>query len=160
MSSQLAPSRRAGGRGLRLFVAKEELSSPGIRFIEHPSSLSLKCAPYNWLMDLRHGDVVAGKYRVEKLLGRGGFGAVFAATDLELDELVAIKLMLDQAGHDADAEQRFLREARAAARLKGEHVVRVLDVSRLEDGAPFIVMEHLDGQTLRAMLRARGRLPW
>src|SRR5688572_1805171 len=79
---------------------------------------------------------------------------------LELEELVAIKLMSGEAARDPGAQQRFLREARAVAKLKGEHVVRVLDVARLPDGAPFIVMEHLGGQTLRALLRSRGRLPW
>ena len=105
------------------------------------------------------GDVLADKYRVEKILGLGGMGMVVAAIHLDLEQRVAIKLMLPSGGDNSDAAARFLREARAAAKLTGEHVCRVLDVGRFDTGAPYIVMEHLEGQTLGAYLKRRGPLP-
>jgi eukaryotic-like serine/threonine-protein kinase len=105
------------------------------------------------------GDVLAGKYRVERVLGQGGMGVVVAATHLALDQLVALKFMLPQAASSADAVARFLREARAAVRLRSQHVGKVLDVGTLETGAPYIVMEYLDGIDLGALLQQRGRLP-
>ncbi|MEJ7600868.1 MAG: serine/threonine-protein kinase [Kofleriaceae bacterium] len=105
------------------------------------------------------GDVLADKYRVEKILGLGGMGMVVAAIHLDLEQRVAIKMMLPSGGDNSDAAARFLREARAAAKLTGEHVCRVLDVGRFDTGAPYIVMEHLEGQTLGAYLKRRGPLP-
>jgi eukaryotic-like serine/threonine-protein kinase len=105
------------------------------------------------------GEVVAGKYRVERLLGFGGMGCVVAARHLELDELRAIKLMHPEARANHQAEERFLREARAAAKLKSEHVTRVHDIGRLDDGAPFIVMEYLDGLDLKSLVARDGRPP-
>ncbi|WP_434045813.1 MULTISPECIES: serine/threonine-protein kinase [Sorangium] len=102
------------------------------------------------------GDVIADKYRVDRVLGRGGMGMVVAASHLFLPHRVAIKLLICD---DSPAlMQRFLREARAAARLKGEHVVRVLDVGELGSGVPYIVMEYLEGDDLSEVLRARGPL--
>src|SRR4051794_33572362 len=92
----------------------------------------------------QRGEILAGKYRVERLLGVGGMGVVVAATHLELDEPVAVKLLLPQAAPQPDAVARFVREAKAAIKIKSDHVVRVLDTGRLESGAPYIVMEHLD----------------
>jgi eukaryotic-like serine/threonine-protein kinase len=103
------------------------------------------------------GETLAGKYRVERVLGKGGMGIVVAARHLELDERVAIKFLLgerSEAGVD-----RFLREARAAAKVKGEHVCRVFDFGRLETGEPYIVMEHLEGTDLARKLARDGRQP-
>ncbi len=105
------------------------------------------------------GDILAGKYTVERILGRGGMGVVVAARHRDLDETFAIKLLLPQAASEPQAVDRFLREARAAVRLKGEHVAKVTDVGRLENGLPYIVMEHLSGVDLRQHLRASGPLP-
>jgi serine/threonine protein kinase len=105
------------------------------------------------------GDVIADKYRVEKILGIGGMGMVVAAIHLDLDQRVAIKAMLPAAAENPDTAARFLREARAAVKLTGEHVCRVLDVGRFSSGAPYIVMEHLEGQTLGSWLKRRGPLP-
>ncbi len=104
------------------------------------------------------GQWIAGKYRVERVLGRGGMGVVLAATHVDLHELRAIKLLHDP-GSAADAVDRFLREARAAAKLKSERVAKVFDVGRLEDGSPYLVMEYLEGCDLGALLKARGPLP-
>lgn len=105
------------------------------------------------------GEILAGKYRVEGVLGEGAHGVVVAAHHVELDERFAIKFLRKQSAGDAALVERFLREARAAVRLKNEHVVRVQDVGKLESGVPYIVMEFLDGKDLDAVLAERGRLP-
>jgi serine/threonine-protein kinase len=105
------------------------------------------------------GDVLAGKYRVERVLGVGGMGVVVAATNLMLDQLVALKFMLAHALANKDAVMRFVREARSAVKLRSEHVGRVLDVGTLDNGAPYIVMEYLDGSDLSGISTARGALP-
>ncbi|MDC3960752.1 serine/threonine protein kinase [Polyangium jinanense] len=103
------------------------------------------------------GQILLDKYRVERVLGAGGMGVVVAARHLALDELVAIKFMLGP-GSQADVT-RFVREARAAVRLRSQHVARVLDVAALEDGTPYMVLEHLEGNDLSHVLRERGPLP-
>src|SRR4051812_48498070 len=97
------------------------------------------------------GSVIRGKYRVERVLGEGGMGVVVAAWHLGLKQRVAIKLLLPALASRADIVERFLREAHAASRLEGDHVVRVMDVDTLEDGAPFMVMEHLEGADLSSV---------
>ncbi|MGN6105784.1 MAG: serine/threonine-protein kinase [Kofleriaceae bacterium] len=104
------------------------------------------------------GDVLAGKYQVEKILGIGGMGMVVAAMHLELDQRVALKFMLPSALESPEASARFLREARAAGRLTSEHVCRVIDVGRFESGAPYMVMEYLDGEDLGTLRKRRGPL--
>jgi len=110
-------------------------------------------------MAVRPGDVIAGKYRVERVLGIGGMGVVVAAEHLGLQEQVALKFLLPEMFTNREASTRFLREARAAVRLKSEHVARVLDTGALVDGSPFIVMEFLEGHDLAVEVRQRGRLP-
>ena len=105
---------------------------------------------------VREGDVLAGKYRVERVLGEGGMGVVVAARHIHLDERVALKFLLPMALEAPEALSRFVREARAVVRIKSEHVARVTDVGQLESGAPYIVMEYLDGVDLAALLRASG----
>jgi len=105
------------------------------------------------------GDIIAGKYRVEKVLGLGGMGVVVAATHVELHELRALKFMLPKAAADRSTAKRFMREARAAVRLKSEHVARILDIGRLPAGEPFIVMEYLEGEDLKTILEKRRVLP-
>ena len=100
------------------------------------------------------GDLVAGKYRVERVVGHGGMGVVVAAMHEQLRQRVAIKMLLAEAKASPNAVTRLLREARAAAAIKGEHVARVLDVGELEGGSPYIVMEHLEGRDLAAVLAA------
>jgi serine/threonine-protein kinase len=105
------------------------------------------------------GDVIASKYRVERLIGMGGMGVVVAARHIELDERVAIKMLLPHLPATGEPAARFLREAKAAIRIKNEHVVRVLDVGRTDTGSPYIVMEYLDGQDLGQLLERSGPLP-
>src|SRR5437868_1659788 len=94
------------------------------------------------------GMVLAGKYRVEQVLGVGGMGAVVAAHHLQLDQKVAIKYLLPEALKSREVVERFAREARAAAKIRGEHVARVIDVGQFDDGAPYIIMEYLEGHDL------------
>ncbi len=89
----------------------------------------------------------------------GGMGVVVAAMHMELERRVALKFLLPAALANAVAVGRFAQEARAVVRLKSEHVARVIDVGRLENGAPFIVMEYLEGRDLGTLLESRGRLP-
>lgn len=105
------------------------------------------------------GTVVARKYRVERVLGRGGMGVVVAARRVHLGDLVAMKILLPGYGKSPDLVARFLREGRAAARLRSERVARVFDVDTLEDGVPYMVMELLEGEALDAKLAASGPLP-
>jgi serine/threonine-protein kinase len=120
-------------------------------------------APFGYHVSMvdvaRAGDIFAGKYRIERVLGEGGMGVVLAARHLHLDERVAIKFLLPRAVADGEAVARFLREARSAVRIKSEHVARVMDVGQTETGAPYMVMEYLDGSDLGALLRERGALP-
>jgi serine/threonine protein kinase len=108
---------------------------------------------------VREGDVLAGKYRVERVLGAGGMGVVVAAHHIQLDERVALKFLLPEALGDAEAVARFAREARNAVKIKSEHVARVIDVSTLPNGAPYMVMEYLEGGDLAAWIKQRGAVP-
>lgn len=105
------------------------------------------------------GDTLAGKYLVDQVLGAGGMGVVVAAHHIHLDDKVAIKFLLEGALGNAEAVARFAAEARAAVKIKSEHVARVSDVGNLENGAPYMVMEYLEGEDLGARLRRDGPLP-
>src|ERR1041384_7204900 len=107
---------------------------------------------------MQQGDVIAGKYRVDRILGQGGMGTVVAATNLLIDQPVALKFLLPELLHDAAVVERLLREARSSARLRSEHVCLVYDVGH-DNGAPFIVMELLDGRDLSSMVSTRTVLP-
>jgi serine/threonine protein kinase len=108
---------------------------------------------------VRAGDVLAGKYRVERILGVGGMGVVVAAHHVELDNRVAIKFLRAPFLNNDEAVARFAREARAAVKITSEHVARVRDVGTLENGSPYMVIEYLEGRDLSAWLRERGPLP-
>jgi serine/threonine-protein kinase len=102
------------------------------------------------------GTILAGKYRVERLLGQGGMGVVVEARHIALDERVALKFLLPEYATHPEASGRFLREARAAVKIKSEHVARVSDVGTLEMGAPYMVMEYLAGSDLSQALETNG----
>ena len=105
------------------------------------------------------GEILADKYRVDRVLGQGGMGLVVAATHVHLDQRVAIKFLLPEATVHPEIVERFAREARAAARMQGKNVVRVLDVGTLPDGRTFMVMEYLEGFDLEKVLENHGALP-
>ncbi|MEZ4373798.1 MAG: protein kinase [Polyangiaceae bacterium] len=98
------------------------------------------------------GQILAGKYRIERVLGRGGMGVVVQAHHTVLGERVAIKFLLADQVSSNDALVRFLREAKAAAKIKSQHIARVSDVGTLDDGAPYMVMEYLEGRDLSQVL--------
>ncbi len=104
----------------------------------------------------RPGDRIAEKYIVERELGRGGMAVVVAARHAELGNEVAIKALHREALQQPSSVERLMREARAAAGLRSEHATRVLDVGRLPNGAPFLVLERLRGMDLHALLETRG----
>jgi eukaryotic-like serine/threonine-protein kinase len=121
--------------------------------VSAPTSASPVSMPY------APGTVLAGKYRIDRLLGEGGMGWVVVATHLQLEQRVALKFMRSsQANSSPEAVGRFLREARAAARIQSEHVARVSDVGTLDDGAPYLVMEYLEGQDLDSLLQSTPKL--
>jgi eukaryotic-like serine/threonine-protein kinase len=107
---------------------------------------------------LKVGDLLAGKYRVERLLGEGGMGVVVEAYHQLLDQRVAVKLLYQDVA-DREAQSRLLLEARSAAKLQSDHVARVVDVDVGADGLPFIVMELLEGSDLCQIADSRGALP-
>jgi hypothetical protein len=104
------------------------------------------------------GDLLASKYRVERVLGHGGMGVVVAARHETLGFPVALKFMLPRTLNDVARGEGFLRKARAAGRLRSEHVARVMDYGTLDDGAPYIVMEFLEGSDLQVLLDKQGPL--
>jgi eukaryotic-like serine/threonine-protein kinase len=106
------------------------------------------------------GEVIAGKYRVESVVGSGGMGVVLCATHLELGQRVALKVLTlpEDDARRVEARERFLREGRATAALVSDHVVRIYDVGTLQTGAPFMVMELLRGQDLARTLQQSGPL--
>lgn len=107
---------------------------------------------------LEPGDVLAKKYRLERLIGEGGTGVVIAARHLQLERDVAIKFLRTALASD-EVRTRFEREARAIGQIESEHVVLVLDFGTLDDASPYMVMEHLDGRDLARVLKEQGPLP-
>lgn len=102
------------------------------------------------------GELVNGKYRVDGTAGTGGMGVVLIATHVELGHRVAIKVLAHDEGTNDTAIERFLREGKAAASLRSDHVVRIYDVGRLESGVPFMVMELLIGEDLGSYVNTHG----
>jgi serine/threonine protein kinase len=105
------------------------------------------------------GEILDGKYRVERVLGVGGMGVVVAATHVQLQTRVALKFLLPAALGNAQIIERFAREARAAVQIRSEHVARVTDVGTLPTGSPYMVMEYLEGSDLAQALEKDGPMP-
>jgi eukaryotic-like serine/threonine-protein kinase len=103
------------------------------------------------------GSIVADRYRLDRHLGRGGMGTVWRGWDTQLEREVAVKFMSASALEDEGLRQRFTREAKAAAALRSKHVVDIYD-DGVADGVPYIVMERLEGEDLRARLQRMGSL--
>jgi len=108
--------------------------------------------------ELRPGTVIAGKYRLERPISKGGMGSVWLADHMQLEAPVAVKFMRGSLVTDTIARSRFEREAKAAAQLRSPYVVHVYDHG-LHEGSPYIVMEYLEGSDLRGHLRGRRSLP-
>lgn len=103
------------------------------------------------------GIVLAERFEIGARIGRGGMASVHVCRDLALHGLAAVKILR---GDDADARRRFADEARILANLRSPHMVQVLAVGEMDDRAPYMVLEHLKGESLQARLRQRGPLPW
>lgn len=104
------------------------------------------------------GTTVAGKYRIDALIGRGGMGAVFQATNVGIGKRVALKFLDQESAQNREASLRFQREAEAAGMAESAHIVQIFDSGASESGLPFLVMELLTGEDLRARLRREQRI--
>ena len=109
---------------------------------------------------ISQGEIIGGRYRVDRIVAEGGMGIIVAATHLELEETVAIKFLRDEFASKPEVVGRFAREAKAAAKLKSEYVASVYDVGISPERGPYIVMEYLEGEDLETVLTADGRLPY
>ncbi len=105
--------------------------------------------------EVEAGTRIGEKYVVERVIGAGGMGVVVSARHADLGQRVAIKLLREGVLADSEAERRFFREARALATLQSDHIVRVHDVGRRDEGTPYMVMEYLEGQDLAHVLMER-----
>ncbi len=108
---------------------------------------------------VEQGQILAGKYRVDRVLGEGGMGVVVAATDTALERRVAIKFLLPEYAEHTEASVRFMREARAAVKIQSEHIARVIDVNEMDNGSPYMVMEFLEGGDLSQVIEQHKQLP-
>ncbi len=106
----------------------------------------------------RLGTTVAGKYHLDRILGAGGMGVVFAAHHQWTNRKVALKLLRHEAAENADVVRRFLREAKAAAKLRHPSVVDVLDMGQDDDGGVYLVLELLEGEALSAELERESKI--
>src|SRR3954470_13170851 len=104
------------------------------------------------------GMCLNGRYRLDVLIGSGGMSTVYRAFDITLERQVAVKLMHREIASDSDQLERFRREARSVAQLSHPHIVGVIDAGE-EDGRPYIVLEYVEGETLKERIRRMGRLP-
>jgi serine/threonine-protein kinase len=107
---------------------------------------------------IQPGTVLSGKYRVDAVIGAGGMGMVVRARQIDLDRDVAIKMLQPEFREKKDAVERFYREAKAAARIRGEHVAQIIEVAKTESGEPYLVMEYLEGEDLASVMRREGSL--
>lgn len=147
-------SRRDEDRRLQLIRAvlvASEAASPDLR----------DAIRYTLGVSLAVGAILGGKYRLEKLIGSGGAGEVFEATHLVLGSRVAVKVLMDAGPEEArhQRRKRFIREARVAASVQSDRVVRVFDIAAPDEGIAYIVMELLQGETLAQRVRRLGPLP-
>src|SRR5713226_689550 len=129
---------------------------------EYPNTMTLcsvDAAPLKPVSDPLLGQTLAGKYLVEKLIKRGGMGAVYRGKHVMMDKTVAIKVLRPALAVDDDVVARFSREAKAASRISHPHAVSVTDFGESENGVVFLVMEYLDGRTLKEIIRSEGPLP-
>ena len=128
------------------------------RFHMLHTATKTKSAARKWRLP-ESGEVIAGKYLILRRIGQGGLAAVFAALHQQLEQRVALKMLMPQWANNEDVVSRFVREGRAATRVRSEHVVRVLDVDATPEGAPYLVLEYLEGTDLEELLAREGPQP-
>jgi eukaryotic-like serine/threonine-protein kinase len=134
--------RRATGIPTSILAAQQRIQPDGT--VASTQSFELPFRP---------GEIINGKYRIQELLGVGGVGFVVSATHLQLDDCIALKILKPEFASHPEAVRSFTVEARTSFRIRSEHIVRVHDVDVLPDGIPFMVMELLEGQDLRRILK-------
>ena len=134
-------------------VAKNEVAAAGVVGVAFGGSVA------GVDLGLPIGTLIGDKYRVERVLGAGATGIVLAARHAKLDELVAVKCIRAATPWSSDVLARFAREAKTCARLRSEHIAKVIDVGVSPAVGPFMVMEYLEGEDLATVLRRRGPLP-
>ncbi|HEX7177402.1 MAG TPA: serine/threonine-protein kinase, partial [Pyrinomonadaceae bacterium] len=100
--------------------------------------------------------IIAGRFRIECEIGRGGMGTVYRASHLGLERPVAVKVLKKEIAAEPEVAERFMREARTMARLRHPRAAMIFDAGRLADGRPFIVMEYAEGETLADALLCEG----
>src|SRR3954454_4870288 len=105
------------------------------------------------------GTVLGGSYRITRLIGQGGMGAVYEGVQVRLERRVAIKLMARELSANPEAIARFRREAEVTSRLGHPHIVQVFDFGAAPTGEPYLVMEYLEGEDLEKRIQRVGRLP-
>jgi len=124
-----------------------------------PAADSAGAAPPS-RVDAYIGKVIDGRYAVERLLGEGGMGMVFAARHKMIDKRVAIKVLRGEMAADAELTERFLQEARSASAIGNPHIIDISDFGHLPDGSTYFVMEYLDGKSLSTVLSdTQGPVP-
>jgi serine/threonine protein kinase len=157
----LQPSERLAGeiRGDQGGVVVESpLQGRGARMDPFARS-SMQVARAEPIGAIRLGSVIAGNYRVDRVISEGALHQVFAATHVQHGHRVALQMLRPEAARRTEVATRFLREARAAERIQGEHAAKVLEVGTLESGVPYMATEYLEGTDLARFLRGRGPLP-
>src|SRR5260370_15269951 len=129
---------------------------------EYPNTMTLcsvEAAMLQNVSDPLLGQTLAGKYLIEKLIKRGGMGAVYRGKHVLMDKTVAIKVLRPALAVDDEVVARFSREAKAASRISHPHAVNVTDFGESESGVVFLVIEYLDGRTLKEIIRGEGPMP-
>ncbi len=119
---------------------------------------SVDAAPLTSVSDPLLGKTLAGKYAIEELIKRGGMGSVYRGRHVLMDKTVAVKVLRPSLAVDDTVVTRFSREAKAASRISHPHAVSVTDFGEAENGVVFLVMEYLDGRTLKDIIRSEGRM--
>src|SRR5262245_22568370 len=109
-------------------------------------------------MSLETGQIIEGKYRIVRLIGEGGMGAVYEGENVRINRRVAIKILHAGLTENKEVTQRFEREAQAAGRIGNDHILEVLDLGSMANGDHYIVMEFLDGEPLSSRISRSTRL--
>ncbi|MEO5560989.1 MAG: serine/threonine-protein kinase, partial [Dokdonella sp.] len=134
------------------------MTSPGRNMESDPTAPGATVTGILAAADLRRGEVVAGRYRIERLLGMGGMGVVYLARDIELDIDIALKLLRPELASRPDAFERFRQELLLARQVSSPHVVRIHDLVR-HGPAWLISMDYVAGSSLERVLDTEGSLP-
>ncbi len=146
---------------MTIHVVGKEVRAAGVRGRPGPVGHARLRPGARFMTDwgqINPGQVIDGKYKIVRLLGTGGMGAVYEGENVRIRRKVAIKMLHLSVSTQADVVLRFEREAQASALVGSEHICEVLDLGVLADGTRYMVMEYLDGETLSSRIKRHGRL--